>query len=151
MITKIKNELLPNHADSFRYMYESIPEHIDMYRDKINELIDAVNQLEDRSTESSESNIGSIDANEFKSAIKEICDKYNASYGDRCDGFGEELSKVVDLQPTVETIEHKISKRSTFCESGSEFPIQYVCVGCNNSSVYAYDYCPHCGAKMVIT
>lgn len=151
MITKIKNELLPNPMNPSSCMYESLIEHINMQGDKINELVDTVNQLKDESTEPSESDIRLIDADKVKVAIKEICDKYNASYGDRCGGFGEELSKVVDLQPTVETIEHKISKRSTFCESGSEFPIQYVCVGCNNSSVYAYDYCPHCGAKMVIT
>lgn len=151
MITKIKDELLPNHADSFRYMYESIPEHIDMYRDKINELIDAVNQLEDRSTESSESNIGSIDANEFKSAIKEICDKYSISYGDCYGGFGEALSKVID---EALSIKEPTNHRWIYDGRDSDYTKYYKCSCCKyvvlayRDTEFDYKFCPYCGTEL---
>lgn len=112
-------------------------------------MVDTVNQLKDESTEPVESGIRLIDADKVKVAIKEICDKYSISYGG-CGGFGESIAKVIDLQPTVKATESKISKWNTFRVSGSVFPIQYVCIECNNLSPHAYDYCPYCGARMVL-
>lgn len=55
MITKIKNQLVPNLMNPSAHMYESLIEHINMQGDKINELIDEFNQLKGRSIKPSES------------------------------------------------------------------------------------------------
>lgn len=152
MITKIENELLPDYANPSACMCAPILKHLNMQGDKINELIDAVNQLENKSTDSSESNIGSIDANEFKSAIKEICDKYSISYGDCYGGFGEALSKVID---EALSIKEPTNHRWIYDGRDSDYTKYYKCSCCKyvvlayRDTELDYKFCPYCGTKLV--
>lgn len=42
-----------------------------------------------------------IDADKAQQAIKELCEKYNISYGGNCGGFAEEIAKVMDKVEVV--------------------------------------------------
>lgn len=73
MIQKLKDKLMNVGGAS----YEALIEHINLQGDIINKLIDKVNKLDNQSSESSESDVRLVDANSVKTAIKEVCDKYN--------------------------------------------------------------------------
>lgn len=152
MITKIQAKLFPNPENPSRYMYEAIPGHIDIHRNKINELIDAVNKLEGKSTESAESNIKLMDVNEVKSAIKRTCDKYSIAYGDLYGGFGEALSKVID---EALSIKESTNHRWIYDGRDSDYTKYYKCSCCNyvvvayRESAFDYKFCPYCGTKLV--
>lgn len=151
MITKIENELLPDYPNPLACMCEHILEHINMQGDKINELIDAINKLKGESTESAESGSRSIDVNEVKSAIKEVCDKYSIAYGDLYGGFGEALSKVID-----EALSIKESTNHRWIYDGRDLDDTkyYKCSCCNHvvlayrESVFDYKFCPYCGIEL---
>lgn len=151
MITKIKNQLVPNLMNPSAHMYESLIEHINIQGDKINELVDTVNQLKDESTESAESNIRSIDANEVKSAIRGVCDKYSISYGDGYGGFGQALSEVIDK---ISGIKESTNHRWIYDGRDSDYTKYYKCSCCNHvvvaysESNFDYKFCPYCGTEL---
>lgn len=151
MITKIKNQLVLNLMNPSTLMYEFLIEHINMQGDKINELIDAVNKLKGESTESAESGSRSIDVNEVKSAIKEVCDKYSIAYGDLYGGFGEALSKVID---EALSIKESTNHRWIYDGRDSDYTKYYKCSCCNHvvvayrESEFDYKFCPYCGTEL---
>lgn len=151
MITKIKNQLVLNLMNPSTLMYEFLIEHINMQRDKINELIDAVNKLKGESTESAESGSRSIDVNEVKSAIKKVCDKYSIAYGDLYGGFGEALSKVID---EALSIKESTNHRWIYDGRDSDYTKYYKCSCCNyvvvayRESEFDYKFCPYCGTEL---
>lgn len=88
-----------------------------------------------------------VEADQLQKGLRELCEKYNISFGSKSKGFGADLAVLSD---TLTAADVRLKKYGKWLGCKYDYRDRYFeqCSVCGQWSLEQGNFCPHCGAEM---